>query len=129
MNKIASSRELQAELQRILTLAQKPNPSRLHLASELHSLADRVAAKVDWTQKGDKYLARVEYAEGEKHEWAISESGDKFTISVKTPKGTFKRKKDFDSLEQAQRYGAKFINRADGDRMLQDALGKDFTKA
>lgn len=91
-------------------------------------VAERFAAKVDWAEKGDKWIARVEYADGEKHEWSISEADDKFSCSVKTPKGTFKCKKDFGSLEQAQRYGKKFIDKANGHELLADALGKDFTK-
>ena len=38
MDKIASSQELQGELQRILRLAATPNPSRVQLAGELRTL-------------------------------------------------------------------------------------------
>jgi hypothetical protein len=44
MHKIANSSELQTEILRVLAMAQKPNPSRTKLASELNNLADRVAA-------------------------------------------------------------------------------------
>ena len=40
--KIASSGELQKELQRILRIAQSPNPSRVGLAEELRVLGDRL---------------------------------------------------------------------------------------
>jgi hypothetical protein len=128
MDKIASSRELQGELQRILRLAGEPHPSRVLLADELHALADRLGKLTDvkWTEKGGKWLSRAEYAGGEKHEWQISESGDKFSVSVKTPKGTHKAKKSFESLEQAQRFAARFIDKANGNKMLEEALGKDF---
>lgn len=85
-----------------------------------------VAAKVEWTQKGGKWVARVSYAGGAKHEWTISESGSGFSATVKTPKGTFKRKKSFNSLEQAQRFADRFIDRANGHEMLEDSLDKDF---
>jgi len=42
MNKIASSLELQGELQRIQRIAREPNPSRVLLARELQSLAARL---------------------------------------------------------------------------------------
>jgi hypothetical protein len=128
MDKIASSRELLGELQRIQGLAQAPNPSRVHIAGELQALAERlvVAMKVEWTEKGGKWLARAQYAGGEKHEWTVTESGD---VTVKTPEGTFKKKNDMGTLESAQRYAAKFISQANGHEKLADALGKDFTKA
>lgn len=85
-----------------------------------------VAAKVEWTQKGGKWVARVSYAGGAKHEWTISESGSGFSATVKTPKGAFKRKKSFNSLEQAQRFADRFIDRANGHEMLEDSLDKDF---
>lgn len=91
-------------------------------------VAARYAAKVDWAEKGDKWVAKVEYASGEAHTWTLTKDGDKFSASVKTPKGTFKAKKSFDSLEQAQRFGKKFIDKANGHELLADALGKDFTK-
>jgi len=91
----------------------------------------RVAGKMDpkdWTEKGGKWVQRAQYAGGEKHEWTVAESGDKFTVTVKTPKGTFKAKKDFGSLEQAQKYAWKFIDKANGNEMLEEALAKDFSK-
>jgi uncharacterized protein YhaN len=45
MRKIASPRDLQAELHRLLAYSQGKEPSREVLASELRALADRVAAK------------------------------------------------------------------------------------
>lgn len=131
MDKIASSVELQAELQRILTAVQQPNPSRSSIAEELRVLAARVSPSkgVKFTEKGDKWLARVEYArEGEKYEWQISEDDGDFSVQVKTPKGSFKRNKTFDSLAQAERYANRFINVANGDELLKDVLSKDFTK-
>jgi len=88
-----------------------------------------VAAKVDFTEKGGKWLSHVQYAKGEKHEWEIAKSGDKFTAKVKTPHGTFKAKKTFDELEQAQRFATRFIDKAHGHELLEKALDKDFTKA
>jgi protoheme ferro-lyase len=46
MKKIASPQELTSELQRLLDYAKSRNPSREKLASELKTLADRVAAKI-----------------------------------------------------------------------------------
>lgn len=43
MNKIASTIELQDELQRLLVAAKEPNPSRALIASELRDLAQRIA--------------------------------------------------------------------------------------
>jgi hypothetical protein len=132
MDKIASSTELQGELQRILRLAREPNPSRERLASELQSLAYRVAGKMPedaWTQKGDQWGAKAQYAGGEKHTWAVKEVGGKFTLHVKIDESglSYKCKKNFDSLEQAQKYAWKFIDKADGNKKLEPVLDKDFT--
>lgn len=43
MDKLASPQELQAELRRLLAMSQEGKPSRKALASELRTLADRVA--------------------------------------------------------------------------------------
>ena len=85
-------------------------------------------AKAEWTEKGNQWLARAQYASGDKHTWSIKESGGGFVARVTTPEGTFKRKKPFDSLEAAQRYGARFIERADGADKLSAALEKDFAE-
>lgn len=61
MKKIASPTELQAELRRLLAYAQGPErPSRVRLAAELNSLADRVA-RFRWTKTivGDKIRIRI----------------------------------------------------------------------
>jgi hypothetical protein len=84
--------------------------------------------KAEWTEKGGKWITRAQYASGKVHTWTISESGDKFTAQVATPQGTYKRKKPFDSLEAAQRFGAKFIEKANGADLLKDVLEKDFTE-
>lgn len=130
MNKIASSLELQSELQRILRLASEPNPSRVRLANELYALGDRLAAglQAKWTEKGDSWVTRAQYADGAKHEWTIKEEDGKFSLSVKTPKGSYEKKKPADSLQQAQKAAEKFITKANGQEMLDDALGKDFSK-
>jgi len=131
MQKIASPQDLQAELRRLLAYCHGPGlPSRARLSSELRGLADRVATKMrpnDWTQKGDQWMASVQYAGGKRHDWVIKEQGDSFTVSVRTDQGVFKRKKNFDSVGQAQRYAWQFIDRADGHERLEKAL-KDFTK-
>ena len=44
IRKIAKPQDLKAELQRLLSYCQEGNPSRQVLASELHTLAERVAA-------------------------------------------------------------------------------------
>lgn len=126
MQKLASSHELQGELERLLKAAQAPNPSRVMLAAELRTLADRLAAKVDWAKKGDKWMARAEYSDGSKYEWSITDEGK---VSVKTPKGSYDCKKDFAGLDAAKKYCARFIDRADGGRQLEDVLSHDFTRA
>jgi hypothetical protein len=89
----------------------------------------RTAAKVNWTEKGGKWVAHVNYANGEEHTWVIDEVKDgQFVAHVNTGKTGYKRKKVFDSLEAAQRYGAKFIDKANGNQMLKDVLDKDFVK-
>lgn len=85
-------------------------------------------APVKWTERGGKWLARAQFADGKKHEWQIAEDGDKFTVSVKTDEGTFKKKTPFDSLEQAQKYAGKFVEKANGDELLDKAM-KDFSKS
>ena len=109
-----------------MRLAATPNPSRVQLAGELRTLADRLAKGSDWTEKGGKWLRRAQYATAGKHEWEISKAGEKFSVSVKTPDGSHKAKKHFDSLEQAQRFADRFIEKANGDKLLEEALGKDF---
>jgi hypothetical protein len=44
MKKLATSRDLQVELRRVLSYAESPNPSRERVAEELRELADRVGA-------------------------------------------------------------------------------------
>lgn len=136
MDKIASPQDLASELRALLASCQD-GASREKLASELRGLADRVAGfkvtPVDWTQKGDTWLSKAKYADGQLHEWVIVKKGKKFTIKVEIsqqgiPEGTYTRKKDVDTLEQAQRFGARFINRADGNTLLKKQL-KDFTKS
>lgn len=130
MNKTASPQDITRELRTLLAYLSTPCPNRTKVASKLAEIAGSLvtASKNEWSEKGGKWLSRVEYAGGEKHEWSISEDGDNFKAKVKTPKGSFECKKSFDDLAKAQRYCDKFITRADGDDMLQDALGKDFTK-
>lgn len=46
MDKIANSKELQAELNQLLTYAKSPKPSRVMLARALHSLSIRVGGEI-----------------------------------------------------------------------------------
>jgi hypothetical protein len=69
MRKVANTRELQAELQALLTYAQSPNPSRETLASDLRKLAKRVA---------DNHGERTAKTPGEWVDWidkTLSEPG------------------------------------------------------
>jgi hypothetical protein len=54
MDKIASPRELTAELRRLLAYAGEETPSRERIASVLYDLAERVAAKAPAKLKGKK---------------------------------------------------------------------------
>lgn len=131
MHKVANSQELQVELQRILRLASQSNPSRAHLAEELRSLADRVAGmdKLVWTKRGDEWIVRVQHmGESSTHTWSVHEADGKFEANVKFSKGSFKAKKTFASLEQAQRFCMRFANKANGAELLDDVLSKDFVK-
>jgi hypothetical protein len=72
MRKIASPKELQAEIRRLLAYVSEGQPSREVLAQELHGLASRVAGaklkkipSVGVTQRwdvmdGDKVIGRIE---------------------------------------------------------------------
>lgn len=46
MDKIANSKELQAELSQLLAYAQSPRPSRVMIARALHSLSIRVGGEI-----------------------------------------------------------------------------------
>lgn len=78
MKKIASSKELQGELQRLLAYSQGRHPSREKLATELWDLANRVAGvEVDkrlldalghwtWDKKDDVWRLRNVFLKGQK---------------------------------------------------------------
>lgn len=46
MDKIANSKELQAELSQLLAYAKSPKPSRVMIARALHSLSIRVGGEI-----------------------------------------------------------------------------------
>ncbi len=87
----------------------------------------------DWTKQGGSQWGRsVQYANGDKHDWAIKQMGERrFLLAVNLPKGVgvFHAKKTFDTLRSAERYADRFIERADGWQWLERALPKDFQKA
>jgi len=132
MRKIASTSELQRELREILDYARAPRPSRQRIASALSALSDRLitAASSDWkeVEEGATWLRRAQYAGGAKYAWGIwySDVAGKYGVEVETPDGCYQRKKTFDSLEQAQRFADKFIEKANGHEALADVLESEF---
>jgi len=82
----------------------------------------------DWTRKGEQWVQSVKYAGGVKHDWTISGDGP-FLVQVKTEDGSWKGKTKFSSLEEAQKFAWKFIGKANGEELLEEAKPKSFTKS
>jgi hypothetical protein len=63
MDRIANTRELRAELERIIRLASEANPSRAQFANELRTLASKLAGEGDTPQSAAaavKWIERLE---------------------------------------------------------------------
>lgn len=80
----------------------------------------------DWTRKGEQWVQSVKYAGGVKHDWTISGDGP-FLVQVKTEDGSWKGKTKFSSLEEAQKFAWRFIGKANGEELLDEAKSKSFT--
>lgn len=138
MRKIANTSELQTELRRLLSYAQSERPSRMRLATALLELSSRLkTAGVNWTEvPGGAWLTKVQYASGIKHSWGIEELDGEFWLEVDIPNSgdvggnhiVYRCKKPFQSLEKAQKYAAKFIDKAHGQELLEAVLDKDFKR-
>lgn len=90
-------------------------------------LADRVAARFASGHE-DVSVKTVHYADGSTYQYGTFKDGDSYGVEVKTPKGIYTCKKAFDDKSKADKYIAKFADKANGHELLADVLGKDYKR-
>lgn len=74
MHKIASPKELQTELRRLLAYVQSERPSRIVLAAEFRALASRLATEFDTKEELDAYLK--EHPDADRSNHSVKSKGD-----------------------------------------------------
>jgi hypothetical protein len=84
-----------------------------------------------WTEKGDRWLSSVSYANDEKWDWEIREGTEGFEVRVTPPRlKEFQWKQTADTLEKAKRFAERYIEDPQGGERLNDGdLSKLFSHA
>ncbi len=76
----------------------------------------------------DEWHASVRYADGSRFDWGIKALSGQFVLEARhaghadEPGGVVRHKKVFPDLLAAQKVAARFIERADGERLLAAAI-------
>jgi len=95
--------------------------------SSAHSVVSKLASKAAsfFTRHGDTWLARVTYANGKNYDWGIKQIGERFIVEAKSGTSILQVKERFYTLSKAQKFAARFIERADGEHLLKAAVDKN----
>ena len=95
--------------------------------SSASNIAARLAVKAAsfFTRHGSTWVSRVVYANGKAYDWAVVLVGERFIVETRSGSSVLQAKKRFATLTQAQKFAARFIDRADGEHLLRAATDAD----